>query len=101
MKMRRTTTFKSKLYGMVAPLQGFPTHRSATCCGQKIRKGEPIVVLQLESNLLLHRRCLVQALNGLPLDPKDYQAQFDKIRRDILASQRRKGSHDRDGRANP
>lgn len=75
------------LEGLVAGKGVFPTRRKAVCCGNQVRPGESVVILHLAADkgvVVLHRRCLVQVTDKLPLDARDYDAQFARLRKRIL-----------------
>lgn len=73
------------MQGMVVPKDSFPLRRKTKCCGKECKAGESVIVIQymegpLERNMLLHRRCLVELIEELPLDAQDYVSLFTSIR---------------------
>lgn len=71
--------------GMVAQRGKFPTGRRTICCPNKVRSGEPVVVIRPKTDAgeittVIHARCVADVLQWLPPDPKDIQSKYDRIR---------------------
>lgn len=71
----------------------FPAFRNTVCCERQTKAGESVLVFsvkpigsKLVQNHILHRRCLLNLLNEMPLDRSDQRSEFEKIRERILAT---------------
>lgn len=66
----------------------FPAFRKAACCDKQTKAGESVLILTLRVGKLvhrtvLHRRCLLNLVNEMPLDRRDYRSKFDKMKERI------------------
>lgn len=94
MKTRRTLiqskgTALLKFFGTVVQRNKFPEGRKADCCPDKVRRGEPVIVVHPyidgeTRTVLLHGRCVAAALRDLPPDPRDTQSRYDRIRHTLM-----------------
>lgn len=79
------------MQGVVVPKDKFPVRRKAACCGLQAKRGESVLVIpyrksgQLVGNIVLHRRCLFDAIRDLPLDADDYNSQFEALKEAMTA----------------
>lgn len=78
---------------MIVPEEGelFPALRRALCCDKQCKAGESVLVLRTECGKLvqqhvLHRKCLLNQINQMPLDRQEYRSAFAKMRAKIVAT---------------
>lgn len=78
---------RSRMKSMVVPASGFPCRRKPHCCGALLKRGDSVLVVDgknLESPVVLHRRCLVKFIEKMPFDTDDYNIEFERIRHELM-----------------
>lgn len=69
----------------------FPAFRKAACCDKQVKAGESVLIMSTKCGKLvqrhvLHRRCLLNYIEEMPLDRRDWRSKFDKMKERIITT---------------
>lgn len=68
----------------------YPEGRKSTCCGERVVKNEVVVTVPVVredeciGTAVLHRKCIADFLDTVPLDRFEYRRKFEQLREQIV-----------------
>lgn len=76
--------------GFVVKEGGFGHRRKAACCGKTTRAGESVLAFEkrvggaAKGHLIVHRRCILDECDKLPMDAADTKRKMNELRDRII-----------------